>query len=46
MKSTLIVAHRGISSLYPENTLIAFKEAMKLGVDMIELDVRQTKDKR
>ena len=44
MKNTLIVAHRGISSLYPENTLIAFKEAMKLGVDMIELDVHQTRD--
>ena len=46
MKSTLIVAHRGLSSLYPENTLISFKEAVRLGVDMIELDVHQTKDKK
>ncbi len=46
MKSILITAHRGLSSLYPENTLISFKEAAKLGVDLIELDVRQTKDRK
>jgi len=45
MKSTLIVAHRGLSSLYPENTLISFKKAVELGVDMIELDVHWTKDR-
>ncbi|RKY76892.1 glycerophosphodiester phosphodiesterase [candidate division KSB1 bacterium] len=45
MKSTLIVAHRGMSSLYPENTLVSFKKALELGVDMIELDVHRTKDK-
>ncbi len=45
MKSTLIVAHRGLSSLYPENTLISFKKAVELGVDMIELDVHCTKDR-
>ena len=45
MKSTLIVAHRGISSLYPENTLISFKKAVELGVDMIELDIHWTKDR-
>ena len=44
MKSTLIVAHRGLSSLYPENTLIAFDKAAKLGVDFIELDVQSTSD--
>ena len=44
MKSTLIVAHRGISSLYPENTLISFQKAVELGVDMIELDIHRTKD--
>lgn len=35
MKSTLIVAHRGLSSLYQENTLIAFHKAIELGVDFI-----------
>ena len=44
MKSTLIIAHRGLSSLYPENTLIAFKKAMALGVDFIELDVYASRD--
>jgi glycerophosphoryl diester phosphodiesterase len=36
--------HRGFRGLYPENTLIAFKEAIKAGVDYIELDVLITKD--
>ena len=34
-----IIAHRGLSSLYPENTIISFKKALELDVDMIELDV-------
>jgi len=41
-----VIAHRGLSSLYPENTLISFKKAIELGVDFIELDVRETKDKK
>ena len=44
MKSTLIIAHRGLSSLYPENTLVAFRKAIELGVDFIELDVRLSCD--
>ncbi len=44
MKNTLIFAHRGVSSLYPENTLASFQAAVRLGVDFIELDVRRTKD--
>jgi len=43
-KNTLIVAHRGISSLYPENTLIAFRKAMELGADFIELDIQASRD--
>ena len=39
-----VVAHRGGSSLAPENTLAAFRKAMELGVDMIEIDVAQTID--
>ena len=40
-----IVAHRGISTEYPENTIPAFQKAIELGADAIELDVRLTKDK-
>ena len=38
-----IIAHRGASGYEPENTLIAFKKAIELGADMIELDVYQLK---
>ena len=41
-----VIAHRGNSSEAPENTLPAFKQAIALGVDMIELDVHLTKDGR
>ena len=41
-----IVAHRGYSARYPENTLAAFCAACDLGVDDVELDVRRTKDGR
>ncbi len=44
MKKTLLVAHRGGSLLAPENTMAAFKNALKLGVDRIELDVQQSND--
>lgn len=39
-----ITAHRGASVDYPENTMIAFIEAKKLGADWVELDVQATKD--
>jgi glycerophosphoryl diester phosphodiesterase len=41
---TLILAHRGYSSLYPENTMLAFVEAETVGADGLELDVQMTKD--
>lgn len=34
-----IIGHRGAAGHEPENTLISFKKALDLGVDMIELDV-------
>jgi len=40
-----VIAHRGGSSLAPENTLAAFKKAIVLGADYVEIDVRQTKDR-
>jgi glycerophosphoryl diester phosphodiesterase len=38
------VAHRGGSHLAPENTLAAFRNALTLMVDAIELDVQMTRD--
>ena len=40
----MIIAHRGASSLARENTIESFKKAIEIGVDMIEFDVRRTKD--
>ena len=39
-----ICAHRGAMDTHPENTLAAFREAVRLGAHMIEFDVRMTKD--
>ncbi|MEG2290881.1 MAG: glycerophosphodiester phosphodiesterase [Clostridium sp.] len=39
-------AHRGDSSNYPENTIIAFKNAINSGATGIELDVHKTKDNK
>ena len=40
----LVIAHRGGDSLGPENTLFTFRKAVDLGVDVLEMDVRMTKD--
>jgi len=37
-------SHRGESFNFPENTMAAFKEAVRLGTDRIELDVNITSD--
>lgn len=39
-----IFAHRGSKSNRPENTLVAFEEAVRVGADGIELDVHLTRD--
>lgn len=39
---TLIIAHRGASKAYTENTLDAFRGAAEMGADWVELDVRRT----
>ena len=41
-----IQGHRGARGLYPENTLTAFIEAIKLGVKTLELDVVISADKQ
>ena len=40
----LLIAHRGASAEAPENTLAAFRRALALGVDGIELDVQVSSD--
>jgi len=39
-----ICAHRGVSDSHPENTITAFREAIRLGAHMIELDVALSSD--
>lgn len=39
-----LIAHRGASKFYPENTILAFEKAIEEKYDCIELDVRLTKD--
>ncbi len=39
-----VVAHRGASHALPGNTLEAFRQAVELGADWIELDVRRSAD--
>ncbi len=41
-----IQGHRGARGLYPENTLTAFIEALKIGVNTLEMDVVISKDKQ
>ncbi len=46
MSRPLVIAHRGASGYAPENTLAAFRAAIALGADMVELDVHPTADRR
>ena len=45
MKSPLVIAHRGDSSNALENSLESIKRALLLNVDMIEIDVRLSRDR-
>lgn len=42
--SVIVVAHRGDWRNFPENSLEAIDNAVKMGVDIVELDVKKTKD--
>ncbi len=42
----LIIGHRGAAGLAPENTMESFDAAYNAGADMIEFDVRLTRDNR
>ena len=41
---TLLQAHRGVSSEYPENTMAAFRASVEQGYGLIELDPKHTAD--
>lgn len=41
---TLVIAHRGASAVRQQNTLDAFRLAVEMGADMVELDVRRSRD--
>ena len=40
----LLAAHRGGAKLWPENSLLAFRNALALGADYLETDVHLTAD--
>lgn len=40
----IVIAHRGAHAEAPENTLAAFRKAIELRCDFVEMDVRITKD--
>jgi len=42
--SVIVVAHRGDWRYAPENSLPAIDNAIKMGVDIVEIDVQRTKD--
>lgn len=43
-KGITTVGHRGNVKFAPENTIAAFNKAIELGADLVEMDVRETKD--
>ncbi|MBS12052.1 MAG: glycerophosphodiester phosphodiesterase [Gemmatimonadetes bacterium] len=40
----LVMAHRGGLGLWPENTIYGYREALRAGVDVLEIDVWRTSD--
>jgi len=40
----LVTSHRATHIKYPENSIGAIREAIRIGVDVVELDVHETKD--
>jgi glycerophosphoryl diester phosphodiesterase len=43
-KKIIVIAHRGAHREAPENTLASLEQAIEIGCDFVELDVRRTKD--
>lgn len=45
IRQPMVVAHRGASSLYPQNSLKSYQLAYELGANAIEIDIRLSSDK-
>lgn len=43
-EDVVLVAHRGMSALAPENTVAAIDKAAEMGYKYVEIDIRKTKD--
>lgn len=43
-KRPQVIAHRGLSGLFPEQTRMAYEKAADAGADMLELDMHMTRD--
>lgn len=44
MTKPLVIAHRGYSARYPENTIASYEAAIAMGADIIESDARLSSD--
>lgn len=44
MFKTKVIAHRGFSGSYPENTMLAYEKAVEAGSDGIEMDIHLSRD--
>jgi glycerophosphoryl diester phosphodiesterase len=44
MRQPLVVAHRGYSARFPENSLVAIEQAIASGCDVVEVDARLSVD--
>jgi len=44
-RQVLCIGHRGAAGHAPENTLLSLREAVRLGADWVEIDVRQACDR-
>ena len=43
-RPVLLFAHRGGEGRWPSNTLLGFEQSLKLGADVLELDIHRTAD--
>ncbi|MCK0144835.1 glycerophosphodiester phosphodiesterase family protein [Arenibacter sp. F26102] len=43
-EQVLVAAHRATNPNYPENSLAAIAESIRIGVDIVEIDIRKSKD--
>ncbi len=46
LKNSLILGHRGAMGLAPENTMVSINTALSYQVDLIEIDVHLSKDRK